>query len=380
MRRDDAPAPIQRPRYRAWLHWLAVVLVVSTFCLITMGGHVTSIEAGLAVPDWPSTFGYNMFIAPLEVWYYAGETFAEHSHRLMGSAVGLLTIVLTVGLLRSRERPAAVRYLGVLLLILVIVQGLLGGFRVTEQSQLLAAVHGVLGQLVLCLTVLAAAVTGRRWIDADLQKRRPFAAKLAVVVLGLLTVQLILGSAVRHGHAALAIPDFPTSYGRALPPMNQEAVNAAVERYVASGEAPERFAIATGYVTELEAQPTYAAWQVHLHFTHRLGALIVTAFTVWLVARVWWRFTGERRVLVPATLLGVLLLFQISLGVMTVWTGELASVATMHQTCGAALIATATWLTIRLHRVPVPAERRKRAPVAAGEATTERLRTAGSAA
>ena len=368
--RPDAPAPTPRLRYRAWLHWLAVVLVIATFCLVTMGGHVTSIEAGLAVPDWPSTFGYNMFIAPLDVWYYAGNTFAEHSHRLMGSAVGLLTIVLTVGLLRSRERPAAVRYLGVLLLILVIVQGLLGGFRVTEQSQLLAGVHGVLGQLVLCLTVLAAAVTGRRWIDADLQKRRPFAAKLAVVVLGLLTVQLILGSAVRHGHAALAIPDFPTSYGQALPPMNQSAVDAAVERYAASGEAPERFA-ATG---------SYQAWQVHLHFAHRIGALVVTAFVVWLVARVWWRFTGERRVLVPASLLGVLLVFQISLGVMTVWTGELASVATMHQTCGAALIATATWLTIRLHRVPVPAERRKRAPVAAGEATVERLRTAGGAA
>ena len=365
-----------RPRYRRWLHGLAVVLVVCTFALITMGGHVTSIEAGLAVPDWPSTFGHNMFIAPLNTWYYASETFAEHSHRLMGAVVGLLAIALAVGMFRSAERPAAVRWMGVVILAFVIVQGLLGGFRVTETSQLLAGVHGVLGQLVLCLTVLAAAVTGRRWIDADLQKRRPFAAKLAVAVMALLVVQLTLGSAVRHSGSALAIPDFPASYGHVLPPPDQPAVNAAVAQYKATHQAPEAFApAAVG-----GAPGGYSAWQVHLHFAHRVGALIVSAFVVWLVLRVWWRFAGERRVLVPATLLGVLLLCQVSLGVMTIWTGELASVATMHQTCGAALIATATWLTIRLHRVPVPAERRKRAPVAAGEATTERLRAAGGVA
>jgi cytochrome c oxidase assembly protein subunit 15 len=355
--------------YRPWLHWLALFLVVCTFALVTMGGHVTSIEAGLAVPDWPGTFGHFMLIAPLDTWLYAQDTFAEHSHRLIGMLVGIIAIVMAVGLFRLKGQPPVVRYLGLILLILVIIQGCLGGFRVTEQSQFLAFLHGILGQLVLALTVVIAAVTGPRWLEAYRQKRRPFAAKLAVVVMVLIVGQLALGSAVRHSNAALAIPDFPTNYGQWMPPMDQASIDAAVEKYKASGEAPARFAIFGDY----------KAWQVHLHFTHRLGALVVSAFTLWLVLRVWRRFNGERRVIIPATLLGVLLIFQVVFGVMTVWTGEWASVATAHQTCGAALLATATWLMLRLHRLPVPAEKKKLAPIAAGEATTERLRATSGA-
>ena len=169
---SNVPALSQSP-YRFWLHALALLLVLGTFILVGVGGSVTSHDAGMAVPDWPGTFGYNMFLAPLDVWFRDPETgqyfhgrFWEHSHRLIGSAVGMLTIVLAVALWVT-QRPSRqwMRWLGLALLGAVIIQGLMGGFRVTENSPLLAGIHGVFGQMVFAVTVLVAAALSRTWIS-----------------------------------------------------------------------------------------------------------------------------------------------------------------------------------------------------------------------
>src|SRR5437870_10964538 len=113
--------------FSPWPHRLAVALACATFPLLFIGGLVTSKGAGLAVPDWPTTFGYNMFLYPWSKMI--GNIFYEHSHRLFASAVGLLTIALAVTFWFAERRPW-VRWLGVAELGWVIVQGILGGLRV----------------------------------------------------------------------------------------------------------------------------------------------------------------------------------------------------------------------------------------------------------
>src|SRR2546421_9218234 len=109
--------------YNPWLHRGALLTACATFPLIFMGGLVTSHGAGLAVPDWPNSYGYNMFLFPPRLW--VGNIFYEHTHRLMGTAVGMLSIALVIFAWRSR-----VRWLAIGVFAAVSVQGILGGLRV----------------------------------------------------------------------------------------------------------------------------------------------------------------------------------------------------------------------------------------------------------
>ena len=109
-----------------WLHRFAVLTVLATLALLGIGGLVTSHGAGMAVPDWPNTYGYNMFLFPPSKW--VGGIFYEHSHRLVASGVGLLTTILAVWLW-LRESRAWLRWLGVIAFFGVVFQGLLGGAR-----------------------------------------------------------------------------------------------------------------------------------------------------------------------------------------------------------------------------------------------------------
>src|SRR5688572_10938498 len=120
---------VEREQYHPWLHRFAVLTAGATLLLICVGGVVTSKGVGLAVPDWPTTFGYNMFFFPWSKW--VGGVFYEHSHRLVASGVGLLTTILAVWLWIKEERKW-VRWLGVIAFVAVVGQGVLGGLRVTE--------------------------------------------------------------------------------------------------------------------------------------------------------------------------------------------------------------------------------------------------------
>jgi cytochrome c oxidase assembly protein subunit 15 len=135
-------------------HRLAVLTAAATCVLIVFGGLVTNTGAALAVPDWPTTFGHNMFLFP---WSrMVGGVFYEHSHRLLGALVGLLTVGLAVVLWR---RGGRLRTLGVIALVGVIAQGVVGGLRVVLLTDVLAMVHGPLAQAFFALVVAIALVT-----------------------------------------------------------------------------------------------------------------------------------------------------------------------------------------------------------------------------
>ena len=189
---------------------LAWTLPVATLPLITAGGLVTAWGAGLAVPDWPSSFGYNMFLLPLS--QMQGGTFYEHAHRLMGTLVGLTSLTLAL-YLTFHDRRGWVKTFAWILFVCVCLQGLLGGLRVTGRltsdidaaamrpSTALAIVHGVFAQLVFALMAGLACACSRIW-QSNAQPLRTPAAQTdyvftAALVL-LMVVQLVLGALLRH--------------------------------------------------------------------------------------------------------------------------------------------------------------------------------------
>jgi cytochrome c oxidase assembly protein subunit 15 len=182
--------------YRRGVHWVAILATAFTLPLLYVGGSVTTYRVGLAVPDWPATFGENPFLynfldAPFGVKI-------EHFHRLYGAAVGLATIVLT-GCLLAFARERWLKGLGVLALVAVILQGVLGGYRVNHRDTLLAAIHGSTGQAFFGLMMALCVLTGRdrngegtRSADPDHLRRR------SSVVLALVYLQIVLGGWLRH--------------------------------------------------------------------------------------------------------------------------------------------------------------------------------------
>src|SRR5436309_12361551 len=208
-----------------WLSRYAAFTAVATLVLICAGGLVTSREVGMSVPDWPNTFGYNMFFFPISNW--VGGIFYEHTHRLVASGVGFLTIILAVWLWIAEERRW-IRWLGVLALAAVIVQGVLGGLRVTWMKDQLGIFHATLAQLFFALICSIALFSSRWWTEnrelsgdpGEVSKLRGF----SILGTSLILFQLILGATMRHQHAGLAIPDFPTAYGHLWPATDPASV------------------------------------------------------------------------------------------------------------------------------------------------------------
>ena len=184
------------PAGGAWPHRLALLTLAATLLLIVVGALVTSLGAGLAVPDWPTTFGYSMFTYP---WSrMVGGILVEHSHRLLGSLVGILTI-LTAGALLWRDERRWMRALGVAALALVILQGVLGGMRVLLLKLDLAMVHACTAQIFFGLMAGIALFTSRSWQrDGEGAAATPVLARLAALAAGALYVQIILGAYLRH--------------------------------------------------------------------------------------------------------------------------------------------------------------------------------------
>lgn len=192
-----------------WNGAYVAVTAFTTLLLLGAGGLVTSHEAGLAVVDWPNSFGYNMFLYPLS--RMTGGIFYEHAHRLLGSLVGLCTLVLALHL-QFGERRGWMKGLGWAALALVIAQGVLGGLRVTggftmsqsaaamRPSLTLAIVHGVTGQIFLALLLALAAFSTRTWRDAPRDERATAATdrQLSLLFVGVAWLQLILGALLRH--------------------------------------------------------------------------------------------------------------------------------------------------------------------------------------
>lgn len=192
--------------YSPWPHRWAVVLACATFPLVWVGGLVTTTDSGMAVPDWPSTYGYNLFLYPWKSWITGPwALFLEHGHRLLGATVGMITIALVAVLLRADDRRW-MRWMGVAALALVISQGALGGMRVVLDERTLAMLHGCTGPLFFALTVAIAVFTSSRWRSATaglasgMSQGCNFGSirRLAIVTCILVYLQIVLGAVLRH--------------------------------------------------------------------------------------------------------------------------------------------------------------------------------------
>ncbi|HEV8724381.1 MAG TPA: COX15/CtaA family protein [Candidatus Binatia bacterium] len=184
--------------FSPWPHRLAVTLACATFPLLFIGGLVTSKGAGLAVPDWPTTFGYNMFLYPWSKMI--GTIFYEHSHRLVASFVGLLAIALAVTFW-LRERRAWLRWLSFIALGLVITQGVLGGLRVVLLESTLAIIHACFAQAFFALTVALALFTSREWRGEPIEARIADGGRLwrlGAMTTAFIYIQVIFGAVLRH--------------------------------------------------------------------------------------------------------------------------------------------------------------------------------------
>ena len=300
------------------LHWYAIFVAASVLVLICSGGLVTSHEAGMAVPDWPNSFGYNMFLFPISRW--VGGVLFEHTHRLIASGVGLLTIALCI-LTWVIEDRLWVKWLTVIALLAVIIQGVLGGLRVTEHNALLGLFHGCLAQGYFSLMATVALVTSRFWLriepafDERVVRRLRF---WTVTVAVMLFIQLALGASMRHSHTGLSIPDFPTAYGHVFPPLDGASIARINE--ARSGT--------------LSAPPISASL-ILLQYIHRVWALIIVVGLTWVALEIFRQRQLPAPVRSAAVCWLVLVFAQFGLGAWTVWSNKAADIATSHVFVGA---------------------------------------------
>jgi len=305
--------------YQPGLAWFAALGSAWVFVLVTLGAFTTSIGAGMAFADWPLSNGS----ANPTGWLSDISMFAEHSHRLSGTTMGLIVIALAFWLWRAEER-AWMRSLGWWALAIVIIQGVLGGTRVLLDpvhvpgfdmtlGQMLRIPHGVLAQVFVCVLVALSAGLSRPWIEgpsvASSRTRR-----LGAWCVVLLFVQLAVAATMRHNYAGLAIRTFPwsTAEGGFLP----------------------------------------AVWdfRVGLQFTHRVIAGVL-GLAIAAYGHVLWRDPAVPRLFrwLGVGLVGLIAL-QFSLGAQIIWTGRNAYVTTGHVVVGALTLAITFLVTFFTYR------------------------------
>lgn len=328
---------------------------------------VTSKNVGLSVPDWPTTFGYNMFLFPISEW--VGGILFEHTHRLMGSLVGLLTIILAVWLWLADDR-LWLRNLGLIAVVGVILQGILGGLRVTMMKDQIGIFHACVAQTFLGLLVLIALVTTNFWrsvsnfrrgpangypqaggnltaLSRQVSRHRLSIKTLAIAITAAIYVQLALGATMRHQHRDLAILDFPTANGAWIPDTSAAALAKINAR---------RDARALSDVT---------AFQIWLQMAHRFLALLIAIAIIAFCARVW-REMRDFDALKRLSLLWVALVFgQIALGGWVIWSNKAADVATAHVALGAVMLSFGVSISGICWRISQRGSDRARSPSAA---------------
>ncbi len=194
-----------------WRHRYTLVGIILCLALIGWGGWVTSIDAGLAVPDWPTTFGsldpittgFEDPANPSAGWWTQPAILAEHGHRLLGALLGLWAIGLLAWTL-AHEQRRGVRALALGILLLVVAQGVLGGLRVVWVSLDLAVAHALGAQLFFSSIVAAALVTSAPWMRTQLAQGVPRSLqRLSLATAGALLGQILLGALLRHPGAGI---------------------------------------------------------------------------------------------------------------------------------------------------------------------------------
>ena len=297
---------------------LSKVIVFLTLSLIFVGALIKSHEVGLSVPDWPTSYGKQMFSFPFSEM--VGGIFYEHGHRLFATIVGFLTLIQFI-VLSFTDHPMWVKKMSFIALVLVITQGFLGGMTVIFfLPPQISILHGVLAQIFFISIIFIAYSLS----DSRLNKKKEsfplFIKRGALVITLLVFVQLVLGALVRHTSSGLAIPDFPKMGGMWIPTFSDNMVNNInVELFDKNLDMVSK-------------------WQVVIHFLHRLGAFIITlalTFFVYKFRKMVEKNSTESKILI---LFSVLLFIQIILGASTVITEKLPFVASFHVVTGAALL------------------------------------------
>ncbi|HEY9249044.1 MAG TPA: COX15/CtaA family protein [Rariglobus sp.] len=326
--------------YRPALAWFAALGAAWVFGVVTLGAFTTSIQAGMAFPDWPLSNGS---INP-DGWLTEVDKFAEHSHRLFGMVMGLFAIALVVWL-QLTETRGWLRKLGWTALAIVIVQGILGGKRVLLDSlavpgfemslgQMLRIPHGILAQVYVCVLFAIAAGLSRPWIEgapAPASPRQGIGVpirRLAVVATLLVFGQLIIAAVMRHNNAGLAIPTFPLT--------------------------PEGGVV-----------PSVWDFRVAIHFTHRAMAVVLSVALVWLAVLLWRSPAAGRGLKRAATLMVALLAGQITLGAVSVLTIRDPYYTTAHVIGGALILAVVFSVTWWSHRDAILRGETEATPLAA---------------
>lgn len=287
----NVPDPDTTP---VWLRRFTKLVVAATLLLIFAGAMVTSTGSGLAVPDWPLSYG--MLMPPM----VAG-IFYEHGHRMIATTVGFLTIIQAIWLQR-REPKRFVRLLGWWALGAVIAQGLLGGLTVIFLLPHVVSVsHAALAEIYFCINISIAFFTSA-WYARLRTLREPAApGGLATALAIAAFVQIFLGAVMRHLGAGLAIPDFPLSFGKVIPPIETLAVAA--------------------------------------NFAHRAGAVVMTALVIAVAVRVF--RSGVAALRAPVAALCAIVTVQIYLGARVVWDAA-ENVKVYHSLAGEEAIRHAT--------------------------------------
>jgi heme a synthase len=389
----EFPSVTSDSAYKSWRHRFALLTALATLVLIGIGGLVTSKGVGMSVPDWPTSYGYNMFLFPISKW--VGGIFYEHTHRLVATVVGVLVVALTrwlggsasrkplaiigilemavgfalslvndhlksagyglwgigmvvllAGLVWVRNEPAsrALRRLGWLAFVAVQIQGLLGGLRVVLYYDWIGIFHAALAQTFFVLLCTIVLLTSRWWLlNSSKIKSLPDRFHLRPLFAGvtaLIFLQLILGATMRHAHAGLAIPDFPLAYHKIWPPMDAASV--------ASYNAARLQVNETNPIT---------AFQIALQMVHRLVALLIACAIAWCA----WssRRLGSRHPLARLSLAWLaLVVCQILIGAATIRSNKAADIASLHVLVGALTLVFGALLTIAAFRVLMPARAR----------------------
>lgn len=295
---------------------------VFALCWITLllyaGGFTTSIKAGMAFLDWPLSNGS---VNP-DGWLTESDKMAEHSHRLLGMKIGLLSIGLLIWTWLKEARPQ-VRLLARILVLVVVLQGVLGGARVRFDwlntqaehnivAQSFAVAHACGAQLVLGLLVALTILSSRRWIERQggLTEAVPSTVRRwgAIACSGIF-LQILIGAIMRHADAGLAIIRFPLARPGSL-------------------------------------FPAYWNFDVGIHFAHRVWAIVATVLILIFLGKIWGHVATRRSLGRMAAAIALLLGIQIYLGALTIWTIKNPYVATMHALIGAFLLASTWGLTL----------------------------------
>ena len=298
------------PRQNHGLRRYSRVVAGCTLLLIFAGGLVTSTGSGLAVPDWPLSYGQLM---PRMV----GGILYEHGHRMIAGTVALMMAALCFWTWRVEPRRW-VRNLAFIAMGSVLAQALLGGLTVIFLlPPAISSAHAGLAEIFLCLTVTLATAFSHGWLNAPPRTTAGTAFPvplpvLAVFTTGLMFLQVMIGAWMRHIGAGLAIPDFPTAFGGLI--------------------------------------PTTFTGPIAIHFAHRVGALCVAVTVIGLCTQVLRRCRADAWLARPAVLLLTMLGVQVTLGATAIWTKLSVLPTTAHVMIGGATVAVSALLTLRLWR------------------------------